>query len=117
MPNTPRPGHTPREKRWDSENRGPKSTPPGVLYRPRERRAPGTGAPQPLTRGKVREQLDQALRARERAEGRIRLGVMRGRDLGMSWAEIGRAIGMTGQGAGKRYGAKPSPKVQSPDCD
>ena len=32
--------------------------------------------------------------------------VAEGRQIGMSWAEIGKAIGMTGQGAGKRYGRR-----------
>lgn len=118
MPNQPRPGHVPREKP-DPATRGPALRSPHSLRRPKARKPRGTGTPQAVTPGKIRERLVQAQLAAERAERRIERAVIDGRQLGMSWAEIGSAIGMTGQGAGKKFGAKdgvPRPRAGEENC-
>jgi len=86
----------------------------GVLVGPRPRRAKGTGTPQPLTRGKVLERLGGAQRAARRAEGRLVREVLVAREYGLTWKEIGLVVGMTGQGASKRYGPKSSPTGETP---
>jgi len=52
----------------------------------------------------VLERLHDAKWASNKAERQLSAKVHQAREFGMSWAEIGRAIGMTGQGAGKKYG-------------
>ena len=41
----------------------------------------------------------------EVAQSMLAAEVRRGRNLGLSWSEIGRALGLTGEGARRRYGA------------
>lgn len=53
-------------------------------------------------RGPV-EQLQALARARQALEVRQAAAVARARDEGRSWAEIGRALGVTAQAAHKRY--------------
>jgi hypothetical protein len=57
--------------------------------------------------GKGRPQvgrLEEAVLARSRAELRVAAAVRREREAGRSWAEIGRALGVTRQSAWERYG-------------
>ena len=65
-------------------------------------------APRPrherVTKGKVLERLWEANYAVERAEKRRERRVGEAREFGLTWAEIGRGLGVTGQAAGKRYG-------------
>jgi len=56
----------------------------------------------------VLDQLARNVRSRERIEEEIRLGVERARrePFRVSWAAIGEALGVSGQAAGQKYGAK-----------
>jgi len=60
-----------------------------------------------VTPGKALETLWGARRARERVESRIVAAVNTARGVGVSWARIGRALGVSGQAAWKRYGRSP----------
>lgn len=49
--------------------------------------------------------IEAAVAARHDADAAIATAVARARDAGATWVEIGAALGMTHQGAIKRYGS------------
>lgn len=53
-----------------------------------------------------RRRLVDAVDVVRRADRYLRETVARCRAEGMSWAEVGRLVGMTGEGARKRFGAQ-----------
>lgn len=56
--------------------------------------------------GALRRQLEQVRRDRERARGELRIIVDRARREGMTWAEIGSALGVTSQRAAQMFDRK-----------
>jgi hypothetical protein len=92
----PRPGHIPRTQRRSDEDTAKVQRAMGLAVR-RQRR-------QPVTKGVLQARLSEAQTAVERADRRVAQRVKEARDFGLSWAEIGDALGRTGQAVGKRYG-------------
>lgn len=50
------------------------------------------------------DDLQQALDVRREGDAAVLAAVLAARAAGVSWAKVGAVLGMTGQGAGKRYG-------------
>ena len=63
---------------------------------------PASGVPAGVT-GVYTERLRAAVRARDRADADVALGVMMCRDAGVTWAQVGALLGVTKQAAQQRY--------------
>ena len=79
----------------------------GEVGRGGGRRQPAAVPGEPVTAvevGVMLGRLGRAARARAAADAQLVEHVRSARGLGVSWHQIGLAVGMTGEGARKRYG-------------
>lgn len=68
----------------------------GAARRPEAGPAPGSA-------GGVLARIEHALAERDQAEAQLRARVADARALGLSWHQVGGALGMTSEGARQRY--------------